>query len=64
MKDKERITDKPRTLKELAAYYEVDTRTFKNWLKCKTLEGITRENGYYFSINQVKQIVEHLGEND
>lgn len=59
-----KITDKPRTLKELAAYYEVDTRTFKSWLNCKALEGIKPESGYYYSINQVKKIVEHLGEND
>lgn len=60
----EKITDKPRTLKELAAYYEVDTRTFKKWLECETLSGIKPYKGYYFSINQVNKICEHLGYND
>lgn len=56
------ITSKPRTLKELAAFYQVDTRTMKMWLACKTLAGVKPEHGYYYSIAQVKMIVGHLGE--
>lgn len=58
----EKITDKPRTLKELAAFYQVNTKTFKNWLNCETLRNIRPENGYYYSISQLKLIVSHIGE--
>lgn len=60
----ERIDSKPRTLKELAIYYDVSYQTLKNWLKCEHLKGIIPERGYYFSIKQVKIIIEHLGRND
>ena len=60
----DRITDKPCTLKMLANYYQVDVRTFKSWLNCEKLKGIKPENGYYFSLKQVKMIIEHLGDND
>lgn len=57
-----KITDKPRTLKELAAFYQVNTKTFKKWLNCETLRNIRPENGYYYSISQLKLIVSHIGE--
>lgn len=60
----ETLTSKPRTLKEFANYYQVSPKTFKNWLDCKTLNGIKPESGYYYSIAQVKLIVDHLGSND
>lgn len=58
------IYSKPRTLSELAAYYEVDVRTFKKWLDCPTLINIRPESGRFFSIKQVKVIIGHLGCND
>ena len=61
---KDPIWSKPRTLKELAAYYEVDKRTLKKWLSCDTLGGIRPETGRFFTINQVKIIVAHLGSNE
>ena len=61
---KDPIWSKPRTLKELAAYYEVDKRTLKKWLSCPTLANIRPETGYYFSVNQIKTIIKHLGSNE
>lgn len=58
----EKVTDKPRTLKELAVFYQVSTKTFKSWLNCDTLGNMRPENGYYYSIAQLKIIVNHLGE--
>ena len=61
METKQKLTDKPRMLKELARAYSVCSRTFKSWLKCKSLEHIKPE-GYYYSIKQVNEIINHLGE--
>ena len=58
------IYSKPRTLSELAAYYEVDVRTFKKWLDCETLKNVRPESGRFFSIKQVKVIIDHLGDNE
>lgn len=58
----DKITDKPRTLKELSSFYHVSTKTFKNWLDCETLRNVRPERGYYYSISQIKLIVSHLGE--
>jgi hypothetical protein len=59
----EKLTDKPRTLLELSDAYSVDKKTFKGWLKCPQLLDIEAEKlGNFFSINQVKRIVAHLGE--
>lgn len=59
-----RIDSKPRTIGEMASYYEVDKRTFRKWLSCSTLKDIRPEVGRFFSINQVRAIVKHLGSND
>lgn len=61
---KDPIWSKPRTLKELAAYYDVDKRTLKKWLSCATLGSLKPETGRFFSIRQVKVIVAHLGSNE
>lgn len=61
---KDPFWSKPRTLKEFARYYEVDKRTFKKWLSCPTLKDVRPERGYYFSVNQVKTIIKHLGSNE
>lgn len=59
-----RITSKPRTISELAAYYQVDVRTFKQWMSCPTLCEIRPEKGRFYSIKQVRVIVGHLGDNE
>lgn len=64
MNHRQRIDSKPRTLGELAAYYEVDRRTFRKWLACSTLNNIRPETGRFFSINQVRVIIKHLGSNE
>ena len=65
MKQNEKISDKPRTVKELAIAYSVSVKTLKNWLKCDTLQPILGDKiGYYFNVKQVKAIVEHLGNPD
>ena len=58
------ITDKPRTITQLARYYCVDVRTMRKWLACATLNGIKPLAGRYYTIAQVKVICEHLGFND
>ena len=60
MKPGEKLEDKPRLLKEIAEYYQVHPSTVSRWLKCDTLKHI-RKNGYYYTINQLKEIVAHLG---
>ena len=61
MKQPEKLTDKPRLLKELADAYHVDSKTFKSWIESKTLSHI-EPKGYYYNINQVTEIVNHLEE--
>lgn len=58
------ICSKPRTISELATYYNVDVRTFRKWLKVPTLSSIRPEAGRFYSIRQVKIIVGHLGDNE
>ena len=41
----EPLTAKPRTLKDIAIYYNVDVKTVKNWLSCETLKDIKPEKG-------------------
>lgn len=60
--ENEAITSKPRTLKELASFYSVAPKTFKSWLNCPTLQHVHPESGNYYSIKQVQEIVNHLGE--
>lgn len=55
------ITDKPRTLSELASFYSVDVKTFKKWLACDQLSHIDKQRiGNYYSICQIKEIIAHL----
>ena len=60
----QRIDSKARTISELAAYYGVDPRTFRKWLACPTLGGIKPETGRFFSIKQIRLIINHLGSNE
>lgn len=59
-----RIDDRPRLLGELAAYYNVSRNTMRKWLTSDSLAHIKPETGNYFSVKQVKMIVEHLGRNE
>lgn len=58
----EKITDKPRFIYELAQYYNVSVRTFKNWLNVPQLQHLLNKKGYYYTIKEVREIVDHLGE--
>lgn len=60
----DRIDSKPRTLGELANYYNVDRATFKKWMSCQSLRHIRPEVGRYYSLRQVREILAHLGSND
>lgn len=64
MKQKEPIDAKPRLLCELAVYYDVSRNTMRKWLNSDSLAHIKPETGNYFSVKQVKMIVEHLGRNE
>lgn len=64
MEHNEKIASRPRLLKELAEYYKVSTKTMKKWLSCNTLSSVVPEIGNFYSIRQVKEIINHLGEND
>lgn len=55
------ITNKPRTLKDLAEFYSVDIRTMRSWLDCPQLKHILDNKiGNYFSIAQIREIIAHL----
>lgn len=60
----QRIDSRPRTVGELAAYYGVDRRTFRKWLLCPSLQGIRPETGRFYSIKQIRIIINHLGSNE
>jgi len=53
------IVVKPYTLVELARMYEVDRRTFKEWLK-PFAKQLGERMGRYYSIPQVKLIFQKL----
>ncbi|MDX9696476.1 MAG: hypothetical protein RBT49_11860 [Bacteroidales bacterium] len=55
----ENITDKPRTSSEMATFYSVDIKTFNKWMRCDQLVHI-KKIGYYYSIAQIKEIIQHL----
>lgn len=60
---KEKITDRPRTLTEIANFYQVDKKTMKKWLECNTLIPYFSDKiGTYYSILHLEIIVKHLGE--
>lgn len=54
-------TAKPCTLKELAGWYGVSTKTLRTWLQPHK-EAIGERISRYFTALQVKQIFERLGE--
>lgn len=63
MLQQKKINDSPKTLKELAGFYKVSTRTFKKWLNYKSLSNIERVGNFY-SIADINKIVDHLGSPD
>lgn len=46
--------------KELAEKYEVSVKTFNSWLK-PFEESVGEKRGRYYTVNQVKTILEALG---
>lgn len=59
----EPLASRPRMLKEIANRYGVSSRTFLRWLRVPALEHlINNKVGYYYSVQQIRQMVEHLGE--
>lgn len=48
------------TLKELSELYGVSEKTFRKWLS-PFKEAIGEKRGYFYTIGQVKQILEFLG---
>ncbi len=51
---------KPYTISELAAFYKVNVRTFRKWIKNIESE-IGERMGRYYTVNQVKVIIEKIG---
>jgi transposase-like protein len=50
----------PLSVKELADIYQVSNVTFKKWL-LPIKEKLGKREGWFYSIEQVKMIVTHLG---
>ena len=48
------------TVKQLAELYGVSSKTFRRWL-VPFNKKIGTKQGYFYSISQVRRIVEHLG---
>ena len=58
-----RLNSRPRMLKELAAAYGVDCRTFKHWLrKHPAIPADHPRAGYYFTIDEINVIISAIGE--
>ncbi|MBI2968916.1 MAG: hypothetical protein HYY40_14035 [Bacteroidetes bacterium] len=51
---------KPYTKKELAGLYGISPRSFCTWFK-KIEHDVGKKQGKYFTVNQVRLIVEKLG---
>jgi hypothetical protein len=54
------VAIRPYKLKELAAMYGVDRKTFRKWLT-PFLEKIGNREGHFYTISQVKIILEAIG---
>lgn len=61
----ENLTDRPRTLKEVAAFYGVSVYVVRGWLRTYGLTDCANRRatgrGYYFTIAELQQIAEVLG---
>lgn len=61
--NQEPLTARPRTMKELCNYYGVSRHTIKGWLeRSPKIDFETPESGYYYTIKQLRQIVDAIGE--
>ncbi len=60
------LSDRPRTLKEVAAYYGVSARVVRGWLCCHQLRDLAYRRGtgrgYYFTVAELRRMAEVLGE--
>lgn len=60
------LSDHPRTLKEVAAYYAVSTKVVRRWLQCHGLGDLACRRGtgmgYYFTVAELRRMAEVLGE--
>jgi hypothetical protein len=50
----------PLSVKQLSDMYGIGIKTFRKWLKPFEIE-IGEKNGHYFTINQVRIIIQKLG---
>ncbi len=51
---------KPYTTKEMAAIYQVSPKTFNRWVN-RIRTDVGEKNGRFFTINQVKTILDKIG---
>lgn len=62
----ENLTSRPRTLKEVAAFYGVSVYVVRGWLRQHGLETFANRRssgrGYYFTIAELRKIAEVLGD--
>lgn len=56
----EKTEIKPYSKKELAALYEISTRSMDTWLK-PFEKKIGKRNGWYYNVNQIRYIFDKLG---
>jgi hypothetical protein len=57
-----KVLDSPKTVSQLADIYKVNRKTFKKWLKCKSLQDIEIDKiGNFYSINAISRIIAHIG---
>jgi len=60
------LSDHPRTMKELAAYYGVGHRVVRRWMRNNGLADLARRRGtgqgYYYTIAELRRIAQVLGE--
>ena len=57
---KSEVEIKPCTVGELAEFYQIDRTTMRTQIKHLTRE-IGKRSGYYYTIEQVRKIIEELG---
>ena len=52
---------KPRTLKEVAAFLNLSEKTVRRWLRIAEIVNEKRRNKNYFTIAELKSIINELG---
>lgn len=62
----ESLSARPRNLKEVSAYYGVDTRVVRGWLRRYGLDDLAKRrgtgSGYYYTVAELRRMAEVLGE--